>query len=186
MCGRRSNSKVVDNTMPESMKFQKLFFSTKSKCLFNSNIILGPSADEEEKKSWLSYSSSPYDQVADYMAQTFRLRSDELMKTDDLSVTLSQWPRLIDTPGMVIFIIYNIFYLSKKKLLSNRLIKILLYDILAQVKLCFTCGTQFRSKFGSLQKMQKQTLVGKLELSTILMIGLQVNSDYILALYKII
>lgn len=120
------------------------------------------------------------------MAQTFRLRSDELMKTDDLSVTLSQWPRLIDTPGMVIFIIYNIFYLSKKKLLSNRLIKILLYDILAQVKLCFTCGTQFRSKFGSLQKMQKQTLVGKLELSTILMIGLQVNSDYILALYKII
>ncbi|XP_035712070.1 uncharacterized protein LOC118437260 isoform X2 [Folsomia candida] len=60
-----------------------------------------PSEDEYEKKSWLSYSSTPLYQVAEYMAETFRLRSEELRNTDNLSVTLSQWPRLIDTPGMI-------------------------------------------------------------------------------------
>ncbi|OXA55347.1 hypothetical protein Fcan01_09059 [Folsomia candida] len=62
-CGRASIPKVVSSLMSES-----------------------PWENEQEKKSWLCYSSTPFDQVAEYMAQTFRL---------------SQWPRLIDTPGMI-------------------------------------------------------------------------------------
>ncbi|XP_035714168.1 uncharacterized protein LOC118438312 [Folsomia candida] len=61
----------------------------------------GASEDEYEKKSWLSYSSTPLDQVADYMSQTYRLRSKELSISTNLSVTLSEWPRLLDTPGMI-------------------------------------------------------------------------------------
>ncbi|XP_035702724.1 uncharacterized protein LOC110842184 isoform X2 [Folsomia candida] len=62
--------------------------------------ITKPSEDEEDKKSWLRYTSSPLNQVAEYMAQTFRLRSEEL-KTNDLLTTLNEWPRLIDTTGMI-------------------------------------------------------------------------------------
>ncbi|XP_035702846.1 uncharacterized protein LOC118434144 [Folsomia candida] len=60
-----------------------------------------PSEDDEGKKSWLAYSSSPQSQVLEYMAQTYPMRTAEIRNTKDISVTLSQWPRLLETVGMI-------------------------------------------------------------------------------------
>lgn len=60
-----------------------------------------PTVDEQEKKSWLINSAAPITQVVQFMTDTYRLRTSQFKATKNLAELLNQWPRLLDTPGMV-------------------------------------------------------------------------------------
>ncbi len=60
---------------------------------------------DHEKKSWLANSNSPTSQVANYMSDTYNLRTMELKNSKNLLETINEWPRLLDTSGMVCFFV---------------------------------------------------------------------------------
>ncbi|XP_035716231.1 uncharacterized protein LOC118439222 [Folsomia candida] len=65
------------------------------------NLAQYPTVDEQEKKSWLINSAAPITQVVQFMTDTYRLRTSQFKATKNLAELLNQWPRLLDTPGMV-------------------------------------------------------------------------------------
>ena len=64
-----------------------------------------PDDDVKEMKAWLQYNTEPKDTVTAYMAKTCRARASWLRES--LTSPVREWPRLLDTPGMVgVFVMF--------------------------------------------------------------------------------